>query len=306
LKLLAIALAAAVLALPAARGQQTSKPVVYNNLEGDGSKELDRVIKEAYAKAYLIRDTRPADGYVEPEATAGTLPKEATDQAGQPLVGYVLAVYIVDADGRVAHPLVIRTSDPRLSAVALNAMAEWRFTPGQLNGTPVATTAAQEFTFGSGQVTSGYHMTRLIVYQDNATLLRRLPPKSQADAYLVRLQEVAHNFFVGYPTPETLHIIVMLRPGGRSRVWFVSSRRPGNAPEFEPLRKLLEAVPALPVVEGPALLTLSGTIMGGDGSELPEDLRPIPAEWRDIEKGLAEPLPVYSDAFMDLVWPDPK
>jgi hypothetical protein len=306
LKILAIALAAAVFILPAARAEQAPKPIVYNNLDGDGSKELDRVIKEAYSKAYTVRDTRSADGYVEPDATAGTLPKEAQDESGQALAGYVLVVYIVGIDGTVENPLVIRSSDARLSAVALGAMVHWRFTPGQLNGTPVATTAAQEFTFGSGLVTSGYHMTRLVVYQDNATLVRRLPPKTQAEPYFARLQTVAHNFFVGDPTPETFHIVVMLRPGNRSRVWFVSSRRPGNAPELEPLRKLLEAVPALPVIEGPALLTLSGTIMGGDGGELPEDLRPIPEEWRAIEKGLAEPLPVSSDAFMDLAWPDAK
>ena len=306
MKHLAAFLAAAFLILPFARGEQASKPIVYNNLDGDGSKELDRVIKEAYAKAYAIRDTRGSDGYTEPDATAGTLPKEAKDETGHPLAGYVLAVYIVGADGTVEDPQVIRTRDSRLSAVALNAMAHWHFTPGKLNGDAVATTAAQEFTFGSGLVTSGYRMTRLIVYQDNATLVRRLPPKSQAEPYFTRLQTVAHNFFVGYPTPETFHIIVMLRPGGRSRVWFVSSRRPGNAPELEPLRKLLEAVPALPVVEGPALLTLSGTIMGGDGSELPDDLRPIPSEWRDIEKGLSEPLPISSDAFMDLAWPVAK
>jgi hypothetical protein len=305
LRRIAIAFMAAVLALPSAWGQQASKPVVYNDLEGDGSQELDRVIKEAYSKTYTIRDTRPADGYTEPNATAGDLPKEAKDDAGQLMAGYVLAVYIVGVDGTVENPLVLRSSDPRLNAVALNAMAHWRFTPGKLNGEAVASTAAQEFTFGPGIVTSGYHMSRLIVYQDGAVLARRLPSKKQGGPYLLRLAAIAHNFFVGYPTPETFDIIVMLRPGGRSRVWFFSSRRSGTAPELEPLRILLEAVPVPPVTEGPALLTLAGTIMGGDG-QMPEDLRPIPAEWRDIEKGLPEPLPVSSDAFLDLAWPDAK
>lgn len=292
--------------MPPARGQPAPKPIVYNNLDGDGSQELDRAIKQAYSAKYTLVDTRRADGYVEPNATAGDLPKDAVDAAGRHLAGYVLAVYIVGQDGLVDDPVVLKTTDGRLSRVALDAMARWRFMPGQLGGAPVATTAAQEFNFGPAAEPGGYHMTRLVVYQDNATLLRRLPPKAQADVYLDRLQTVAHNFFVGDTKPETFHIVVMLRPGGRSRIWFVSSIRPGNGPELEPLRKLLEAVAPLTVSGGPALLTLSGTIMGGDGADLPEDLRPMPAEWRDIEKGLDEPLPVSSDAFMDLAWPDAK
>jgi hypothetical protein len=153
---------------------------------------------------------------------------------------------------------------------------------------------------------SGYHVTRLITYQDDATLRRRLPEKNKADAYFMRLQRIAKVFFAGDRAPETIHIVVMLRPGGRCRTWFVSSRLPGNAPALEPLRKSLEAVPALPVAEGPVLVTISGAVAGGDGGALSDDLRPIPSEWRDIEKGLADPLPVASDAFLDLVWPDTK
>jgi hypothetical protein len=127
-------LAAAFFGLSCVRAEQAPKPIVYNNLDGDGSKDLDRVIKEVYSKAYTIRDTRASEGYSEPDATAGTLPKEAKDEAGKPLAGYVLAVYIVGADGTVENPQVIRSSDSRLSAVALNAMAHWHFTPGKLNG----------------------------------------------------------------------------------------------------------------------------------------------------------------------------
>jgi hypothetical protein len=298
------ALALALAAPFPAGAQPAPNPVVYNNLDGDGSQDLDKAIKQAYADRYTVRDTRHADGYAEPRPTAGSLPKVARDDKGQQMMGYVLVAYIVSAAGLVVDPVVLRTTDSRLSSVALEAMAKWRFSPGLLAGAAVATTAAQEFNFGVAGASGGFHMTRLVVYQDNPTLMRRLPPKDVADVYLDRLVEVAHNFSAADPTPETLHIIVMLRPGGRSRVWFLSSIRFGNDAALVPLRKLLEAVPALAVREGPVILCISGVIMGGDGNELPADLSPIPADWSVLESGLKEPLPIGSDTFMDMAWPD--
>lgn len=286
------------------RAQSDPRPVVYNDLSGDGGVDLDRQIKDAYGKRYTIRDTRPSDGYVEPSPTAGVLPREARDPTGQQIVGYVLAVYIVSEQGLVQDPVVVRSSDARLAKAAMDAMAGWRFKPGAVNGTPVATTAAQEFNFGPVGVSGGFLMTRLVVYQDNQVLLRRLPPKVDADVYLDRILEVAHNFFVGDAMPETLHIVMVVKPGRQARIWFVSSARPPGAPDLEPLRKLLAAVTPLEVKEGPVILTISGAIMGGDGTDLPEDRLPIPAAWKALEAGLKDPLPVGSDAFLALVWPD--
>jgi TonB family protein len=274
------------------------KPFVYNDVAGDGSQELDRSIKQAYSGRYTIEDTRAGDGYVEPSPTAGSMPGAIKDEKGAILTGYVLVAFIVGTDGKVADPVVLRTSDGRLEKAALDVMGQWKFTPGKVGGEPVATTAAQEFTFGPVRVVSGFTLRRLILYQPNDVVMRRMPPKTEADRYLDRLTEVAHNFFVGNPAPETLHIIVLLMPGQRSRVWFLSSNRPGNAKELMPLKSLLEAIKPLPVKEGPVLFTLSGIVMGGDGMELPADQNPVPAEWRDLEARLKEPIPVTGDEFL--------
>jgi TonB family protein len=290
--------------LPVAKGQVISKTIVYNNLDGDGSQELDRSIKQAYSPRYTIVDTRASDGYVEPAPTAGSMPGTIQDEKGVVLAGYVLVAYIVGTDGKVADPVVLKTSDSRLEKAALDVMGHWRFTPGKVGGKIVATTAAQEFTFGPVRVQSGFSLRHLILYQPNEVVIRRMPPKTEADGYLDRLTEVAHNFFIGNPAPETLHIIVLLVPGQHSRVWFLSSNRPGNAKELRPLKLLLEAIKPLKVNEGPVLFTLSGVVMGGDGMDLPADQSPVPAEWRELEGKLKDPLPLTGDEFLTRAFTD--
>lgn len=295
-------LAAAALAGPAA-GQAPARPPVYNNLDGDRDLELDRVIKQAYGPRYTVVDTGAAQGYAGPVATRGELPSQASDGQGHLLIGYVVVIYLVTAEGRVGEPVVVRSNDARLNRVALEAMAQWRFTPATLGGAPVASTAAQEFSFGPVDVSFGFGLTKVATYQAGDVLLRRMPPKPDLQAYLNGLTAVAHRFFVGEPKPENLDIIVMLRPGRRSRVWLRSSRRSGAAPELAPLRSLLEAVPPAAVAEGPVAIALLGIIAGGDGPRGEADARPVPDEWKERQKALPEPLPYSSDAFMDLVWP---
>ena len=45
-----------------------------------------------------------------------------------------------------------------------------------------------------------------------------------------------------------------------------------------------------------------GVVMGGDGLELPADQSPVPAEWRDVEGKLKEPLPITGDEFLSLAF----
>jgi TonB family protein len=291
----------AILAV-AAHAQEPLKPVVYNEAEGDGSLELDREIKAAYGKEFTIREARQSEGYVEPSPLAGSLPSSALI-GGQAVIGYVRVAYIVSAEGLVSHPVVLRTTDPRLDTVAMDAMKQWRFSPGKVDGAPVATTAAQEFNFGPIDVSNGFAVDHLFTYQNADVLLRRLPAKYEVAAYLDQLKAVAHNFFVGAARPETFQIVVVLRPGGAARVWFVSSRRPNDAKELEPLRRLLEGVPPVEVHDGPVVLTLAGRVAGGHGLPPPDDAAtpPVPREWLEATHGLDPTPPVSSDEFLNAV-----
>jgi hypothetical protein len=300
-------LLSAALLSACAFGQPAPKPVVYNNLDGDGGVEVDRAIKLAYGPKYTVVDTSRSAGFVEPRSTEGALPRFVKDKQGQLIAGYCLVTYIVSADGQVLDPVMVRWSDERLCRVALEAMADWRFTPATFKGAAVASTAAQEFNFGPVDVSNGFSMERIVVYQPNDILVKRMPPSERTKAYLGELRQVAHNFFVGSTTPETLSVVVATRPGLRCRVWFVSSIRPGNSRELEPLRRLLEAVPPLDVHGGPIVLALTALIAGGDGKDQKEGesyRNPVPAEWLEVTRGVKDPPAVASDAYMDLVWPD--
>ncbi len=220
-----------LLGLSPSAGAQ-DKPLVYNDMEGDGGVAIDRLIKDAYQARYTIVDTTAAAGYTEPVPVAGEMPKSPATESGQLLGGYVLVVYLVSDQGLVAEPVVLRSSDPRLSDAALRAMAQWRFKPGKLKGVPIATTAAQEFNFGPVDVSNGYAMKRIGVYQARDVLLKRMPPSEAVSAYAGQVKEIARNFFVGVTTPQVLHVVVVTRPGGRLRVWLLSSARPGTSPDL--------------------------------------------------------------------------
>jgi hypothetical protein len=298
---------AAVFSTACALAGTPEKPVVYNNIDGDGSAELDRAIKGAYSARYTILDSGRSMGFAEPNATEGTLPDAALSETGQPLTGYVLAAYIVSAEGLVTDPVILRTTDGRLTEVARTAMSHWRFSPGRIKGAAVATTAAQEFNFGAGDSANGFRTDHIAVYQDQQMLLRRLPGPDVFGDYVKELGRVAHNFFVGDATPERLDIVVVLRPGAPSLAWLVSSNRPGDTPELEPLRRLLEAVPPVAVREGPVAFALQASIDGGVGSPAGRDAPPpVPKEWREAAGSAKESVAYSSDAFLNEVCKEAK
>ena len=156
--------------------QAQDKPVIYNELEGDGGVVLDRQIKKAYGLKYAIVDTNRLAGYCEPVPVGGEMPKSPVIGPDSILGGYVLAAYIVSPEGRVVDPVVIISSDPRLSSAALAAMEGWRFTPGTLKGQPVPTTAAQEFNFGPLDVSHGYELKRIGSISTGMCLSGACPP----------------------------------------------------------------------------------------------------------------------------------
>ncbi len=278
---------------------------MYNDIGGDGSLTLDRAIKAAYGGRYAIVDTGAAQGYAGPRPTAGELPRTASGPSGEALEGYVLAAYIVDTEGLVRDPVILKATGARLAAAAMDAMGRWRFSPATLGGSPVASTAAQEFTFGAQAPADGFKVDHIAVYQTPQVLLRRLPDSGAFGAYIERLRQVARHFFVGVTAPETLSVVVELQPGRRSRVWLVSSRRAGGSAELAPLRALLEAVAPADALEGPAAFAIVASIAGGDPGSPAGDRQsppPVPEEWGIVSAAAGAGVPYGTDAFLEAVW----
>lgn|GEM_PF-1189278 len=162
-------------------------------------------------------------------------------------------------------------------------------------------------TLLSGEVVKGFDTEFLILYQPDPVLRERLPsgPEELA-SYVKLLQGECTKFFATADKPETLQIVVALRPGKQSRVWFISSTRLPGAKELEPLRRKLEAVPPGEVYQGPVVFAISAKIAGGDGKLHKPDGDypfPIPKEWQDAAKGHNEKL-LDLDGFLSLVWPE--
>ena len=109
-------LAAASLALSPLAGAE-GKPIVYNDMEGDGGAAIDLRIKAAYGTKYTIVDTAAKAGYTGPEAVAGAMPKSPKTEFGPLLGGYVLVVYLVSFQGLVADP--VERPEPGVAEVPL-------------------------------------------------------------------------------------------------------------------------------------------------------------------------------------------
>lgn len=151
----------------------------------------------------------------------------------------------------------------------------------------------------------GFKTENLVLYQPNETLQARVGDVAALAGYIKQLEAVCDEFFVTTTTPETLHVVVALRPGKRSRVWFISSTRPTPDPQRDPLRMKLEAVPPLEVHDDPVAFAISAKLAGGDGKN-PKGAKdfkpPIPKEWEDASKGKETIL--VPDGILDLIWPD--
>jgi hypothetical protein len=158
----------------------------------------------------------------------------------------------------------------------------------------------------AGEPAKGFKTENLVLYQPDSVLRERLPSVEDLASYVKRLQAVCGNFFADVETPETLDIIVALKPGRQSRVWFVSSTPSPSGMSRESLRVKLEAVTPVEVRYGPVAFAISAKIAGGSGNVPKGDgayQPPIPKEWQEAAKGQKEPL-VIPDGFLALVWPD--
>jgi hypothetical protein len=142
----------------------------------------------------------------------------------------------------------------------------------------------------------GFHWDSIVLYQPNEDLRARLSSAEALAAYMKRIDAVSTSFFASDTTPERLDIVVGVKPGRKSRVWFASSRRSSQDNQLIALRKRLEAIPPCIVHGGPIAFALRCSIAGATS---PKEL-PAPKEWRPKGK---EPL-LVPDGVFARIWRD--
>jgi TonB family protein len=140
------------LGLPQASAQAPpDKPVVYNHIAGAAT-DMDRLAHQTYETDFKVVDIRSQDGaYSPPTLKMAPQPKAPGDISGKPITGTVVVFFIVTAEGKVAKPVIINSTDRRLNLRVLETLAQWTFEPAQLNGKSVASIGGQEFKIGAEQ-----------------------------------------------------------------------------------------------------------------------------------------------------------
>lgn len=74
----------------------------------------------------------------QPGMRSRTPPVYPAEARRRGLSGEVLVEFVVNEEGRVLSPRVVRSSDPVFDAATLRAVERWRFEPGRKNGKPVS------------------------------------------------------------------------------------------------------------------------------------------------------------------------
>ncbi|MEP7014841.1 MAG: hypothetical protein ABI925_05325 [Verrucomicrobiota bacterium] len=153
--------------------------------------------------------------------------------------------------------------------------------------------------------TTGFESEGVAFYQNGDVVSARVANRNQLAEYSKKLEEVCARFFASETTPESFDVVVALKPGQQSRVWFVSSRNAGEDKGRDSLRKQLEAVTPCDIKSGPLAFAIRGKIAGGDGKAKADDELPMPEEWRKADAKSERPL-IIPDSILPIVWPDKK
>jgi TonB family protein len=89
------------------------------------------------------------DGVILPRVLKEVKPKYTADALQAKVQGMVLLELIVEPDGTISHPLVVRSLDQRygLDDEAVKAAQQWRFSPALKDGLPIRIAISMEMTF---------------------------------------------------------------------------------------------------------------------------------------------------------------
>jgi hypothetical protein len=146
-------------------------------------------------------------------------------------------------------------------------------------------------------------MSNVVLYQPDGVMKERIGDVQPLAAYIQKIQAVCAASFTTEAS-EGVDVVVVLKPRGQSRVWFVSSLP--KMPDRSKLKVAIEAIDA-PTVSGPVVFALAYDL-NGFTHRWPEAGKfqpPIPAEWGEKVKDVKGPL-IIPDGFIPYVWPDEK
>jgi len=152
---------------------------------------------------------------------------------------------------------------------------------------------------------AGFEMLRIALYHNDTVLQPRVASVDDLARYMKAVQEACRASLADVTAPGALDVVVALKPGRRSRLWFITSTpvSPGAA-RLSALQAQLLAIPAPEVRGGPVAFAIIGALgsvrrPNEAGNDLPP---PVPAEWKAAAKNRKNV--EAPDGMIALAWPD--
>jgi hypothetical protein len=127
--------------------RSTALAVIYNFVDKGSDSVNNQAFRRAYSGKFRVVDFSDKKSYVPSKCTHHIVPKPQHDSSGNLLHGNVRIGLIVTAEGTVMSPFIIYSDNHALDPVVLATVKQWRGTPAQLNGSRIAITRIQDFTF---------------------------------------------------------------------------------------------------------------------------------------------------------------
>ncbi|HYP16186.1 MAG TPA: TonB family protein, partial [Opitutus sp.] len=191
------------------------------------------------------------------------------------LRGDVVVEFVVDTQGRVVSPTVVRTLNPAFNQAALEAVAKWTFEPGRLDGRPVNSKHQQSITFMlEGEPEGGDDGLEVKERGDLNKLPEELrydvPPKLEAFAVPAYPYELLQKRTRGSAT-----VALMIAPDGKIR-WskVVTATHPEFGLALQAAAERFEYQPALKAGRPtPALLRFTQEFTPSNSTLVPEQAK---------------------------------
>lgn len=145
----------------------------------------------------------------------------------------------------------------------------------------------------------------VVLYQPDSVLQERLSGAETLATYMKSIQAVCSTFFADQRSPETLDVVVAIKPSNRARAWFVSSSRGDGDEVLDRLRQKIERLTPPAVRVGPVAFAIVATIAGAE-REVPSPQGfspPMPKEWKEAAAKMAD-RGLIPDDVLRSVWPE--
>ena len=146
----------------------------------------------------------------------------------------------------------------------------------------------------------------ITLYQPDEVVTALEVDASELSEYIKKLTKSIEQEFSEATIPESLDLVIIVKPGKLSKAWLVSSLK--DSPKRQKFLAKLSTIPSIKTINGPFAFAVTYSIAGGKtpSLETKKYKLPMPKECQDaIDKSEAEYTRI-PEGIVDTVWKTPK